>query len=196
VLKPRPIARPFYDRPPDVVAKELLGKLLVRDLDGETLIGRITETEAYFGADDPASHAYAGQTPRNSVMFGPPGFAYVYFIYGMHFCLNVSCLPPGTAAAVLVRAVVPVEGVDTMARLRKQSPAAKPALLTGGPGKLCQAMGITIANSNGLDLTDPVSPVRLEYDGQSPPPHVVTPRIGLKKAVELPYRFVVQGHPL
>lgn len=175
------------------MAADLLGKLIVRELEGETLVGRIAETEAYFGAEDPASHAYAGQTPRNAVMFGPPGFAYVYFIYGMHYCLNVACLPKGTASAVLFRAILPVQGIETMARLRKQSPTAKPALLTGGPGKLCQAMGITIANSNGLDLTDRRSPLRLEDDGAPPPAHEVTARIGLTKAADRLARYVVKG---
>lgn len=186
------VSRDFYNRSPDLVARDLLGKLIVRTYRGKPLVGRIIETEAYLGADDPASHAYIGQTPRNSVMFGPAGFAYVYFIYGMHFCLNVSCQPAGTPGGVLFRALLPVEGVGTMAQLRKQLPTAKSSVLTGGPGKICQAMGITIENSNGLDFTDAKSPLRIEDDGHPLGAIDITPRIGLTKAADLPLRFLAR----
>src|SRR5579872_2418171 len=117
------LPREFYLRPPDVVARALLGKRLVRRYKPESgrlerLAGRIVEVEAYFGQDDPAAHAFAGKTARNHVLFGPPGFAYVYFIYGMYFCLNFSCEPEGQAGGVLLRALEPLEGLGTMARLR------------------------------------------------------------------------------
>src|SRR5581483_6944713 len=120
------LPRNFYLDRPDVVAQGLLGKLLVRDFETRTasrakkerLAGRIVEAEAYFGLDDPAAHAFAGKTERNAVLFGPPGFAYVYFIYGMHFCMNICCEPEGHAGCVLLRALEPVEGLRTMARFR------------------------------------------------------------------------------
>src|ERR1700753_849417 len=124
----------FYEHAPDIVARALLGKLIVRELDGESLIGRIVEVEAYFGREDPAAHAYVGRTVRNAVLFGPPGVAYVYFIYGMYYCLNVSCDPEGEAACILIRALEPVAGLETMAKLRKLAHDAKPHLLTSGPG--------------------------------------------------------------
>src|SRR5438105_7021062 len=129
------LPRSFYADRPETVARKLLGKLLVRKMDGERLIGRITEVEAYLGLDDPAAHAAVGRTARNAVLFGPPGFAYVYFIYGVHYCLNVSCLPDGEPGGVLFRAIVPIGGLDKMAQLRGLSPNANPKLLSGGPGK-------------------------------------------------------------
>ena len=186
------VPRSFYNRAPDLVAKDLLGKLLVRTYHGRPLVGRITEVEAYFGTDDAASHAAMGATARNAIMFGPPGFAYVYFIYGMHWCLNVSCLPEGVAGAVLFRALLPMKGIATMARLRNQLPTAKPAALTGGPGKLCQAMGITHAAGHGVDFTSRRSPIRIMDDGHPLPAIDITPRIGLTKAADLPLRFVAR----
>jgi DNA-3-methyladenine glycosylase len=133
----------FYLDSPEVVARRLLGKLIRSYSDGERLAGRILEVEAYPGKSDPASHTFAGKTPRNAVLFGPPGFSYVYFIYGMHYCLNFSCQPDGEAGGVLIRALEPIEGLTTMARLRGLSGAATPELLSSGPGRLCQALGIT-----------------------------------------------------
>jgi DNA-3-methyladenine glycosylase len=112
------LLRKFYDRPPDEVARALLGKILVHDRHGERLAGRITEAEAYLGLSDPASHAFTGLSGYNAVLFGRPGYADVYLIYGLHYCLNVSCLPDGQAGGVLIRAVDPMEGIATMARLR------------------------------------------------------------------------------
>ena len=113
------LPRSFYEHAPDIVARALLGKLVVRELESESLVGRIVEVEAYFGQEDPAAHSYVGRTARNAVLFGPPGFAYVYFIYGMYYCLNVSCEPDGQAGGVLIRALEPVEGLAAMARDRK-----------------------------------------------------------------------------
>src|SRR4051812_4777489 len=114
----KPLSRAFYDRDPRIVARELLGKVLVRRDGRHILAGRIVETEAYLGADDPAAHTAAGRTLRNAVLFGPPGYAYVYFIYGNHYCLNVSCLPDGDAGGVLFRALDPIAGLTYMARFR------------------------------------------------------------------------------
>ena len=179
---------------PDQAARFLLGKLLVRRTDDALLVGRIVETEAYLGLNDPAAHAFAGRTARNSVLFGPPGYAYVYFIYGMHSCLNVSCEPEGEAGCVLIRALEPVAGMDAMRRLRGLSDAAKPRLLTSGPGRLCQAFGITRSSHNGVDLLNQTSDLQLRDDGYIVPSIAVTPRIGISKAAEWPLRFLVEGN--
>jgi DNA-3-methyladenine glycosylase len=184
----------FYLDQPEVVARSLLGKLLIRETDGQTLIGRIVETEAYLGNDDPAAHSFAGMTTRNSVLFGPPGRAYVYFIYGMYYCLNVSCEPEGRAGGVLFRALEPVAGLDEMARLRGLPATASPRLLTSGPGRLCQALGITRESINGVDLTDPDSALQIVDDGFVPGAVTVTPRIGIRKASAMPLRFLITGN--
>ena len=188
------LPRSFYLDPPDVVARRLLGKLVTRRRDGQSLTGRIVEIEAYLGLDDPAAHSYNGRTPRNAVLFGPPGFAYVYFIYGMYYCLNISCQPDGHAGGVLIRALEPVAGFDTMARLRKLPAGASPRLLTSGPGRLCQALDITRAAHNGLDVTSRTSPLQVLDDGFEPDLIRATPRIGIRKAVEHPLRFVIDGN--
>jgi DNA-3-methyladenine glycosylase len=185
------LPRSFFERAPDIVARKLLGKLIVRDWRGQLLAGRIVEVEAYFGSEDPAAHAFAGKTERNAVLFGPPGFAYVYFIYGMYYCLNVSCEPDGQPGGVLIRALEPVEGLATMAKLRKLPPHAKPKLLTSGPGRLCQALAITRAAHNGLDVTDPSSILRAEDDGYQARQVLVTPRIGIRRAADLPARYIL-----
>jgi len=190
----RPLPQEFYLGDPAAVARQLLGKLIVRILEGQNLIGRIVETEAYLGVDDPASHSFPGPTARNSVMFGPPGRAYVYFIYGMHYCLNVSCEPEGQAGAVLFRALEPVSGAAEMARLRGLPEGAPPRLLTSGPGRLCQALGIVRDGTNGIDLTSPRSALYIGDDGYVPAGVTVTPRIGIRKASELPLRFLVSGN--
>jgi len=184
------LPRAFYSRSPEIVARALLGKLLIRDLHGERLTGRITEVEAYLGLTDPASHAYRGLTPNNFPLFGPPGHTHVYFIYGMYYCLNASAHLPGEAGGVLIRAITPIEGIETMAPLRRLSPDAKPKLLTGGPGRLCQALDITRKNSNDLDLTSPDSPIQIADDGTHPADIQITPRIGLSKAADRPLRFL------
>jgi DNA-3-methyladenine glycosylase len=180
--------------PPQQAARFLLGKLLVRNLDGALLAGRIVETEAYLGLDDPAAHAFAGQTARNGVLFGPPGHAYVYFIYGMHSCFNVSCEPQGHAGCVLIRALEPVAGIDAMRTLRGLPETAPPRLLTSGPGRLCQAFGITRTSHNGVDLLSRTSPLQLRDDGFIADNIAITPRIGITKAAERPLRFLLQGN--
>jgi DNA-3-methyladenine glycosylase len=178
------------------VARALVGKLLLRRLPGvpEMLAGRIVETEAYFGQDDPAAHAFSGLTARNAVLWGEPGHAYVYFIYGMHSCLNVSCEPAGRAGCVLVRALEPLSGLAEMARRRGLAATAPPPLLTSGPGRLCQAFGINRTLGNGLDLLSPHSPIQLAEDGFEAKAVAVTPRIGIRKAVERPLRFLLEGN--
>jgi DNA-3-methyladenine glycosylase len=190
-LKASIVPQDFYSRSPEIVARDLLGKLLIRHLDGERLTGRIIEVEAYLGLSDPASHAATGLTPNNAVLFGPPGRAHVYFIYGMHYCISISCLPIGNAGGVLIRALDPLEGFETMARLRGVPSNAKPGILTGGPGRLCQAMGITRAIGNGLDVTRLRSILQIADDGTYPDTVEVTPRIGIRKAVDRPLRFLV-----
>ena len=191
------LPRAFFVPAPDVVARALLGKRLLRRLDGSTLLGRVVETEAYLGADDAAAHAASGQTARNRVLWGPPGHAYVYFIYGMHACLNVSCEPEGTAGCVLIRALEPLAGLPAMAALRKLAPEAPARLLTGGPGRLCQALGITRAGLNGADLLHPASELQLceAEPGYAPGEIAVTPRIGISKAADWPLRFLLAGNP-
>lgn len=182
----------FFLRSPEIVARDLLGKVLVHRRNGERLSGRIVEVEAYLGLDDPASHAFRGRTPANAVLFGPPGRAYVYFIYGMHYCVNIACLPDGQPGGVLIRALLPLEGIKTMARLRGLPENASPRLLTGGPGKLCEALGITRATHNGMDVTKAASPLHIEDDGVHPKNIQITPRIGLSKAKERPLRFLLK----
>jgi DNA-3-methyladenine glycosylase len=182
----------FFLRSPEIVARDLLGKVLVHRRNGERLSGRIVEVEAYLGLDDPASHAFRGRTSANAVLFGPAGRAYVYFIYGMHYCVNISCLPDGEPGGVLIRALVPLEGIKTMARLRGLPENAKPQQLTGGPGKLCEALGITRATHNGIDVTKPTSSLHIEDDGVPPRTIQITPRIGLSKAKERPLRFLLK----
>ncbi len=185
------LTRSFYLDSPEVVASNLLGKLITRHLDGERLTGRIIEVEAYLGLSDPAAHTFIGKTTRNAVLFGPPGFSYVYFIYGMHYCLNFSCLQEGEPGGVLIRALEPLEGLETMAQLRGLSSGAKPKLLTSGPGRLCQALAVTRATHNGLDVTLADSPLQVLDDGYRPASILATPRIGIKKATDKPLRFVV-----
>ncbi len=189
----RPLPLPFYDRDPRLVAPDLLGKSLVRRLGRKLLTGRIIEVEAYLGADDPAAHASIGRTPRNAVLFGPPGRAYVYFIYGNHYCLNVSCLPDGIPGGILFRAAEPIEGIKEMFHLRGIAEDSDLRQLTSGPGRLAAAFGITRERDNGKDLTDSRSDLYITDDGEPPPRSVTTQRIGIKKAVEMPLRYLVAG---
>ena len=191
--------RRFFVEPPEIVAPKLLGKLLARRTEAGWLAGRIVEVEAYLGphitaTPDPAAHSFRGVTERNRVMFGPPGHAYVYFIYGMYFCVNVTCEPVGQAGCILIRALEPVLGLDEMARLRELPVGASPAKLTGGPGKLCQAMEITRPEHNGVDLLDAGSELQLRQDGHEVDGVEITPRIGIRHAADLPLRFSVAGH--
>ncbi len=193
------LSRDFFLPSPDLVAQRLLGKLLVRTEGALLLAGRIVETEAYFGENDPAAHSAAGRTARTAVLFGPPGHAYVYFIYGMHQCLNVSCEPDGVAGCVLLRALEPISGLPEMVRNRKLDPELPPARLapklTSGPGRLCQALNITRAAFNGADMTSPAANLQLRDDGYTPAAVLTTPRIGITKAADRPLRFLLPDNP-
>ena len=186
----------FYDRDPRRVARDLLGKILVRRDGRKVLTARIVEIEAYLGANDAAAHAASGRTARNSVLFGPPGHAYVYFIYGNHYCLNISCLPDGIPGCVLVRALEPLRGIDEMAKARCVSVDGPQdlRLLTSGPGRLAQAFGITRLRDNGKDLTSSRSDLRVVDDGFRARRVLTTPRIGIRKSADLPLRYVIAGN--
>jgi len=183
------VPRRFYLRHPVQVAPELLNKLLVRD-DGRA--GRIVEVEAYAGREDPAAHSFRGETARNASMFGEGGHMYVYFTYGMHWCANAVCGPEGEGWGVLLRAMEPVSGLDLMREARGHP--ARDSLLASGPGRLGQAMGITKA-LDGADLVSGDQGIRLVSDGMAPPADVVAgPRVGIRQAVEQPWRWWVPGH--
>ena len=199
VTQARPLSRRFYDRDPRRVARELLGKVLVRKHGRHLVAGRIVEVEAYLGVNDPAAHAAAGPTARNLVLFGPPGFAYVYFIYGNHYCLNVSCMAEGKAGSVLFRALEPLAGLEKMFRARNLPlPENGPRvtelrLLTSGPGRLTEALGITRPRDNGKDLTT-FSDLTILDDGCRVGRIVTTPRMGITKAAEEKLRYVIAGN--
>jgi DNA-3-methyladenine glycosylase len=188
------LPRAFYDRDPRIVGPELLGKILVRRQGRKQLAAKIVEVEAYLGADDPAAHASIGKTARNAVLFGPPGHAYVYFIYGNHYCLNVSCLPDGTPGGILFRALEPLERVEEMFKLRGISRDSDLRKLTSGPGRLAAAFGITRERDNGKDLTSAKSDLCIADDGTPTPEVLITKRIGINKAVEMPLRYIVAGN--
>jgi DNA-3-methyladenine glycosylase len=190
----RILTRAFYDRDPRLVGSDLLGKILVRQQSKKLLTGRIVEVEAYLGADDPAAHASMGRTPRNAVLFGPPGHAYVYFIYGNHYCLNVSCLPDGVPGGILFRALEPLEGTEEMFKLRGIAEDSDLRRLTSGPGRLAAAFGITRERDNGKDLTSSRSNLYIADDGTPPPRVLITKRIGITKAAEMPLRYIVEGN--
>lgn len=191
-----PLERAFFDRDPRRVSRELLGKVLVRRERSLLLAARIVEVEAYLGKDDPAAHSFAGRTLRNAVLFGPPGYAYVYFIYGNHYCLNVSCLPDGVAGGILFRAVEPLVGMERMARSRNLSINSTRDLrkLTSGPGRLAEAFGITRERDNGKDLTSARSDLFIADDGYRVGRVLTTPRIGITKAAGLPLRYLIAGN--
>jgi DNA-3-methyladenine glycosylase len=200
----RPLDRAFFARDPRRVARAILGKVLVRNEKsrGARLTARIVEVEAYLGQNDPAAHSAAGRTARNAVLFGPPGHAYIYFIYGNHYCLNVSCEPEGRAGGVLFRALEPLSGLEEMARARgielhgSESARNKALLqLTSGPGRLCEAFSITRARDNGCDLTSAASCLWIGDDGYRPHSIRTTPRIGITKAADMPLRYLVDGNP-
>jgi DNA-3-methyladenine glycosylase len=191
----------FYSRDPRLVARELLGKVLVRDFGRVRRMGRIVEVEAYLGADDAAAHAAFGPTERNRVLFGPPGHAYVYMSYGLHYCLNVSCMPEGDAGCVLFRALEPFAGFYAMARGRGMKVSANELadirvrkLLASGPARLCQALEITRPRDNGRDMTSPESGLWIANDGGKPESIVTAPRIGITKSAELPLRYYIAGN--
>ncbi|MBZ5521862.1 MAG: DNA-3-methyladenine glycosylase [Acidobacteriia bacterium] len=200
-LKPaRLLRRSFFNRDPRKVARELLGKLIVRKHGRKAIAGRIVEVEAYLGENDLAAHAAAGRTARNEVLFGPPGHAYVYFIYGMYFCLNISCLPDGDPGCVLIRALEPVTGLEQMAEARGLEDfdfghLANLRRLTSGPGKLCDALEITRKRDNRKDLLAADSDLQVLDDGYQTGRIAVTPRIGISKSAEMALRYFVAGSP-
>lgn len=181
----------FFRRPAEIVAAELLGAVVVSSVDGELTEGRIVETEAYLGYDDPASHGYLHRrNARNEALFGPPGSWYVYLSYGMHWCANLVCQEPGQASAVLLRAIEPLAGLEVMRRRRGPIPDRE---LCSGPGKLCQALGIT-RELDGRKMQRGM--VRVFRPGiEDDPSILVTPRIGITKAADWPLRFVLADTP-
>jgi DNA-3-methyladenine glycosylase len=181
------LPRSFYNRPTLKVAKELIGKYLVVNKNGKSLSGKIVETEAYIGPDDPASHAYKGMTKRNKIMFGNPGYAYVYFTYGMYHCLNFVTEKKGYPAAVLIRALEPIDGIEVMTRRRKKK---KIEDLTSGPGKLCQAMGID-RSLCGADLCGKT--IYVEDRGEKTGAIVSTNRIGIDQGKDKKWRFYIKN---
>jgi DNA-3-methyladenine glycosylase len=238
-LPGRLLPRAFFEASPEQVAPRLLGKVLAHKTANGVLAGRIVEVEAYLGPHndppDPAAHAYRGPTPRNSVLFGPAGHAYVYAIYGRYFCANITCESEDRAGCVLLRALEPLAGVEQMAVNRSvipRSPNARelhptdedlslhpskqqslagdpesvgtPDLghpkqlpgrqLTSGPSRLCQAMGLTRAAHNGINLLDPTSLLQVRDDGYTVGEVLVTPRIGIHEAVDWPLRFALPGN--
>src|SRR6266853_5901191 len=198
----RVLPRSFYDRDPRLVGPDLLGKILARRQGRKLLTGRIVEVEAYLGADDPAAHSSIGRTPRNAVLFGPPGHAYVYFIYGNHYCLNVSCLPDGVPGCVLFRALEPVSGIEQMAEARGLEVAREMDLrkisslkkISSGPGRMAEALEITRKRDNGKSLVSPRSDLRIVDDGYRVRRVTVSPRIGIVKSAEQPLRYFIAGN--
>jgi DNA-3-methyladenine glycosylase len=192
-----PISRDFFDRPATEVAPDLLGLVIEHQTAAGLVAVRLTEVEAYSGRADPASHAYRGKTRRNAVMFGPPGHAYVYFTYGMHFCVNLVCLGAGIAEAVLLRAGAIIEG-EPLARQRRSATRADlpPRDLARGPARLCQALDID-RSLNGADVCTADSPLRVRA-GSLParPGDIATgPRVGVTGAADVPWRFWIEGDP-
>lgn len=191
-----PLSRDFFNLDPRRVSRELLGKVLVRRERRSLLTARIVEVEAYLGESDLAAHAAVGLTARNSVLFGPPGRAYVYFIYGMHYCFNISCLPDGKPGGVLVRAAEPLSGIEEMAKQRgiALNGARDLRLLTSGPGRLAEAFGIVRSRDNGKDLTSAHSDLSVADDGFRTRRILLTRRIGIVKAAERRLRYVIAGN--
>jgi DNA-3-methyladenine glycosylase len=197
--KAKLLHRAFFNRDPRTVARELLGKLIIRREGRKQIAGRVVEVEAYLGAGDLAAHAAAGNTARNSVLWGPPGHAYVYFIYGVHYCLNISCLPKGEAGCVLIRALEPVSGIANMAKARGLADLDLTSTrdlrkLASGPGKLCEALGITRPRDNGKDMLSSASDLQVISDGFRTKGVAITQRIGITKSMEMPLRYVVAGN--
>lgn len=181
---PTKLLRPFFERPTLKVAPELIGKRLVFESPDGRLSARIVEVEVYIGLDDPACHAARGKTSRNAPMFGPGGFSYVYFIYGMYNCLNFVTEPEGAPAAVLIRGAEPLHGIDLM---RQNSPRLKSDhLLLAGPGRLCRSMGITTVHTN-MNMENGC--LFVEDTGECPDSIQSSPRVGIKEGTELLWRF-------
>jgi DNA-3-methyladenine glycosylase len=194
----RSLKRSFFEDSPELVSPRLLGKLLAHRSRSGWVAGRIVEVEAYLGphheTPDPAAHSHRGRTPRNLVIFGPPAHAYVYTIYGRYYCMNITCEPEGQAGCILIRALEPVSGLKQMARNRGLEGNVKSSALTSGPSRLCQALGLTRLKHNGLDLLDRESPLQVFDDGHCADDVLVTVRIGLTHAVDLPLRFSIRGN--
>jgi DNA-3-methyladenine glycosylase len=208
------VPRDFFARPAVQVAPDLLGVVIEHQTADGLVAVELTEVEAYMGASDPASHAYRGRTARNAVMFGPPGHAYVYFTYGMHFCVNVVCLGDGSASAVLLRAGAVIAGQELALARRTRGTAVVPYRdLARGPARLCQALDID-RSLDGVDVCVPDSPLRMRWPeagttarsaavlarGDDPPKPsrekvVSGPRVGISAAAEVPWRFWVEGDP-
>lgn len=182
------LPRSFYAGDTVDAAKKLLGNILVHETDDGVTAGIIVETEAYIQGD-PACHAWRGMTPRNRVMFGAPGHAYVYFIYGMYYCFNIVTAPNGVGEAVLIRALEPLQGLQLMQARRKRERLSE---LCSGPARLVQAMGIT-REHNGVDLTG--GQLYVSKGEDVPVQFVTTTRIGIKEEVPLPLRFYLVGSP-
>jgi DNA-3-methyladenine glycosylase len=195
------IPRDFFARYSVQVAPELLGCVIEHQTAAGLVAVQLTEVEAYAGASDPASHAYHGKTARNAVMFGPPGHAYVYFTYGMHFCVNLVCAGNGSASAVLLRAGRVIEG-EELARTRRSRGAALVPFrdLARGPARLCQALDID-RSQDGADVCVPDSPLRMRWPDagttvRSADKKVASgPRVGVSRAAEVPWRFWIEGEP-
>jgi DNA-3-methyladenine glycosylase len=180
------LGRRFFARDPVRLARDLLGRILFYRSPAGLIAGRIVETEAYIGEDDPASHAYRGRTARNAVMFGPAGFTYVYFSYGVHYCLNVTADQPGRAGAVLLRALEPLAGI---ALVRARGDAGPEQRLLSGPGKIGRGFGLTLKD-NGRDLTR--GPLGIASGHPVEDQEVIAgPRVGISRAIDWPFRFVV-----
>ncbi len=183
-----PLPREFYSRNTLVVAKDLLGKYLIRHLNDENIVAKIVEVEAYRGSDDPASHAYKGQTPRNQLMFGKAGFSYVYFTYGKHYCLNVTTEKEGIPGAVLIRAIEIMDGLELARQNRKANSLVN---LSNGPGKLTEALNITKIH-NGLDLTERNELFIRHSEIDRSHEITVSRRIGIKAGSEKLWRFYIK----
>jgi len=181
----------LFRLPTLAVARRLLGMHLVRAVPGATLRARIVEVEAYHQDGDEAAHSFPGKTARNAIMFGPPGFLYVYFIYGMHYCMNAVTEPAGIGAAVLIRGLEPLQGIERMRAHRGAHIAERD--LTNGPAKACASLAVG-PEANGLALTGPA--IRLE-PGEAPPDRLIacSPRIGISKSKDLPWRFFIKNNP-
>ena len=185
----RALPASFYARDTELVARELLGAELESTVNGVRCSGRIVETEAYTGEADLACHAAAGRTVRTEVLYGPPGRAYVYFIYGMHWCVNAVTRARGLPSAVLIRALEPIDGIEAMRRRRHGRPDRE---LTNGPSKLCEALAITGPRFHGVSLIS--SPLRILWGNPIPDRDVaITPRIGISKAADDPLRWIVRS---
>ena len=188
----QPINQRFYTSNTLKVAKAILGKMLVRRTPLEVFIGKIVETEAYRGTDDPASHSFRGKTNRNEVMFGKPGITYVYFTYGNHHCLNIVTERTGIPAAVLIRSIEPLKGIETMKRNRS---VEKIIDVASGPGKLTKAFQIT-REDNNIDVTDSSSNISIHTPAKEKSFQIVqTTRIGIRLAQEFPWRFYIKENP-